>query len=62
MELALCLPVVCLLLLVVVQVGLVVRDQVLTDYRNDAARRLTSETETFLRRRANVLVAEDLKR
>ena len=38
-ELALCLPVVCLLLLVVVQVGLVVRDQVLTTHAaREAAR------------------------
>ncbi len=37
------------------------RDQVLTDYRNDAIGHLRTGDEAFLRRRANVLLAEDLR-
>ena len=37
------------------------REQVLSDYRNDAIKRVTSDDEVFLRKRANVLVARDLR-
>lgn len=37
------------------------RDQVLTDYRNDAIGRLRTGDEAFLRKRANILIAEDLR-
>ncbi len=37
------------------------RDQVLNDYRNDAIKRVTAQDETFLRKRANILVAKDLR-
>jgi hypothetical protein len=37
------------------------RDQVLTDYRNAAVARLRSGDEAFLRKRANVLIADDLR-
>ncbi len=37
------------------------RDQVLTDYRNEAIGRLRSGDEAFLRKRANVLIADDLR-
>lgn len=37
------------------------RDQVLTDYRNDAISHLRSGDEAFLRKRANVLIADDLR-
>lgn len=37
------------------------RDQVLTDYRNDAVRRLRTGDEAFLRKRANVLIADDVR-
>jgi hypothetical protein len=37
------------------------RDQVLTDYRNDAIGHLRSGDEAFLRKRANVLIAEDVR-
>jgi PPIC-type PPIASE domain/SurA N-terminal domain len=36
------------------------RDQVLTDYRKDSIERLRTADESFLRRRANVLIADDL--
>ena len=36
----------------------VARDQVLTDYRNDAIGHLRTGDEAFLRKRANVLIAE----
>jgi hypothetical protein len=35
--------------------------QVLNDFRNDAIGRLRTEDETFLRKRANILIAEDLR-
>ena len=37
------------------------RDQVLTDYRNDAIAHLRTGDEAFLRKRANVLIADDLR-
>lgn len=37
------------------------RDQVLTDYRNDAIGHLRTGDEAFLRRRANVLIADDVR-
>jgi hypothetical protein len=37
------------------------RDQVLTDYRNDAIGHLRTGDEAFLRKRANILVADDVK-
>ena len=37
------------------------RDQVLTDYRNDAIGHLRTGDEAFLRKRANVLVADDMQ-
>jgi len=37
------------------------RDQVLTDYRNDAIGHLRTGDEAFLRKRANVLIADDLR-
>ena len=37
------------------------RDRVLTDYRNDAIGHLRLGDETFLRRRANVLIADDVR-
>lgn len=36
------------------------RDQVLTDYRNDAIGHLRTGDEAFLRKRANVLIADDV--
>ena len=36
------------------------RDQVLTDYRNDAIAHLRTGDEAFLRKRANVLIAGDI--
>jgi parvulin-like peptidyl-prolyl isomerase len=38
------------------------RDQVLTDYRNDAIERLRTGDEAFLRKRANILIADDIRR
>jgi hypothetical protein len=37
------------------------RDQVLTDYRSDAIGHLRTGDEAFLRKRANVLIADDLR-
>ena len=37
------------------------RDQVLTDFRNDAIRHLRTGDEAFLRKRANVLIADDVR-
>jgi parvulin-like peptidyl-prolyl isomerase len=37
------------------------RPQVLTDYRDDAIRRLRIGDEAFFRKRANILIAQDLK-
>jgi hypothetical protein len=37
------------------------RDQVLTDYRNDAIGHLRIGDEAFLRKRANILIAEDVR-
>ncbi len=37
------------------------REQVLSDYRNDAIKRVTGSDEVFLRKRANILVAKDLR-
>jgi len=37
------------------------REQVLTDYRDDAVRRLRIGDEAFFRKRANILIAKDLK-
>ena len=37
------------------------RDQVLTDYRNDAIGQLRTSDEAFLRKRANVLIADDVR-
>jgi parvulin-like peptidyl-prolyl isomerase len=37
------------------------RDQVLTDYRNDAIGHLRTGDEAFLRKRANVLIADDVR-
>ena len=39
----------------------VARDQVLTDYRNDAIGHLRTGDEAFLRKRANVLIADDVR-
>jgi len=38
------------------------RQQVLTDYRDNAISRLRSGDEAFFRKRANILIAQDLKR
>ena len=38
-----------------------VRDQVLSDFRNDAIARLRTGDESFLRKRANVLISDDLR-
>jgi hypothetical protein len=37
------------------------RAQVLSDYRNQAVDKLKLSGESFLRRRANVLIADDLR-
>jgi hypothetical protein len=37
------------------------RDRVLTDYRNDAIGHLRSGDEAFLRKRANILIADDVR-
>jgi hypothetical protein len=37
------------------------RDQVLTDYRNDAIGHLRAGDEAFLRKRANILIADDIR-
>jgi hypothetical protein len=37
------------------------RDRVLSDYRNDAIGHLRLGDETFLRKRANVLIADDVR-
>jgi hypothetical protein len=37
------------------------RDQVLSDYRNEAVGRLRTGDEAFLRKRANVLIADDVR-
>jgi hypothetical protein len=37
------------------------RDQVLTDYRGDAIGRLRTGDEGFLRKRANILIADDIR-
>ena len=37
------------------------RDQVLNDYRNDSIARLNTGDEAFLRKRANILIAHDLR-
>jgi hypothetical protein len=37
------------------------RDQVLNDYRNDSIRRLRAGDETFLRKRANIQIADDMR-
>jgi parvulin-like peptidyl-prolyl isomerase len=37
------------------------REQVLADYRTDAIKHVTAQDETFLRKRANVLIAKDLR-
>jgi hypothetical protein len=37
------------------------RDQVLTDYRNDAVGHLRTGDEAFLRKRANILIADDVR-
>ena len=37
------------------------RDQVLTDYRNEAIGHLRTGDEAFLRKRANVLIADDIR-
>ncbi|MDB6082939.1 MAG: peptidyl-prolyl cis-trans isomerase, partial [Gammaproteobacteria bacterium] len=37
------------------------RDKVLGDYRNERIHHLTAEDEAFLRKRANILIAEDLR-
>jgi hypothetical protein len=34
---------------------------VLSDYRNEAVRRLRTGDEAFLRKRANVLIADDVR-
>jgi hypothetical protein len=36
-------------------------DQVVTDFRDDAIRRLRIGDEAFFRKRANILIAPDLK-
>jgi parvulin-like peptidyl-prolyl isomerase len=37
------------------------RDRVLNDYRNERIRHLTTGDEAFLRKRANILIADDLR-
>jgi hypothetical protein len=37
------------------------RDQVLTDFRNEAIGHLRTGDEGFLRKRANVLIADDVR-
>jgi len=37
------------------------RDKVLSDYRNERIRHLTTGDEAFLRKRANILIADDLR-
>jgi hypothetical protein len=37
------------------------RDNVLSDYRNERVRHLTTGDEAFLRKRANILIADDLR-
>jgi len=37
------------------------RDQVLNDYRNEAVKRVTTDDEVFFRKRANILIAKDLR-
>jgi hypothetical protein len=37
------------------------RDKVLSDYRNERIRRLTTGDDAFLRKRANILIADDLR-
>jgi PPIC-type PPIASE domain len=37
------------------------RDKVLSDYRNEQIHRLTTGDEAFLRKRANILIADDLR-
>jgi parvulin-like peptidyl-prolyl isomerase len=37
------------------------RDKVLSDYRNERIRHLTTGDETFLRKRSNILIADDLR-
>jgi parvulin-like peptidyl-prolyl isomerase len=37
------------------------RIQVLSDFRNDAIARLRNQDEAFLRKRANILIADDLR-
>jgi parvulin-like peptidyl-prolyl isomerase len=37
------------------------RDKVLSDYRNERVRHLTTGDEAFLRKRANILIADDLR-
>ncbi len=37
------------------------RQQVLADYRDNAISRLRSADEAFFRKRANILIAQDLK-
>jgi hypothetical protein len=37
------------------------RDKVLSDYRNERIRHLTTADEAFLRKRANILIADDLR-
>jgi hypothetical protein len=37
------------------------RDQVLNDFRNDAIAHLRTGDEAFLRKRANVLIADDVR-
>ena len=37
------------------------KTQVLNDYRNDQVKRVSARYQDFLRRRANVLIAKDLR-
>jgi hypothetical protein len=37
------------------------RDKVLRDYRNERIRNLTTGAEAFLGKRANILIADDLR-
>jgi hypothetical protein len=37
------------------------RIQVLSDFRSDAIARLRTQDEEFLRKRANILIADDLR-
>jgi len=37
------------------------RDKVLSDYRNERIHHLTTADEAFLRKRANILIADDLR-